>query len=78
MQAKTKVCSCGQLAVDEFSPPNKFNDKQINALKCTVSKMRCPHINAPEVLWGPPGSGKTEVAAAMIHSLFHLKFRALV
>jgi senataxin len=40
--------------------------------------MRCRHINAPEILWGPPGSGKTEVAAAILHLLFHWQYRVLV
>ncbi|KAM0883288.1 hypothetical protein ACQ4PT_031714 [Festuca glaucescens] len=60
-KAKTKVCSCAELAVDEISPPNKFNDNQRNALKCILSRLRCPHMNVPEVLWGCPGSGKTEL-----------------
>ncbi|XP_071674797.1 uncharacterized protein [Lolium perenne] len=77
-KAKTKICSCGELPIAEFSPPNKFSDEQINALKCILSKLRCPHINAPEVLWGPPGSGKTEIAATMLHSLVEWKFRVLV
>jgi hypothetical protein len=78
LQAKTKICSCGELPIAEFSPPNKFSDEQINALKCILSKLRCPHINAPEVLWGPPGSGKTEISATVLHSLVEWKFRVLV
>jgi senataxin len=35
-------------------------------------------MNAPQVLWGCPGSGKTEVAATMLDSLFHWQHRVLV
>jgi hypothetical protein len=42
------------LAVDEISPPNKFNDNQRNALRCILSRLRCPHMNAPQVYGAVP------------------------
>ena len=59
----------GELAQGEFVNANKFNDEQLKAAICITSKLLCPHINAPELLWGPPGSGKTRIAVGIIHHM---------
>ncbi|KAL6599627.1 hypothetical protein ACP70R_045764 [Stipagrostis hirtigluma subsp. patula] len=73
-----KGMSCGECALEDSVDATKFNDEQLNVVKCIVSKLRCPHVNAAEIVWGPPGTGKTQVAIAIIHSLLHWRSRTLV
>ncbi|KAL6654461.1 hypothetical protein ACP70R_007926 [Stipagrostis hirtigluma subsp. patula] len=77
-KVKRKCSSCGECALEDSVDPTKFNDEQLNVVKSIVSKLQCPHVNAAEIVWGPPGTGKTQVAIAIIHSLLHWRSRTLV
>lgn len=77
MQPKTKCTSCDEYSLEEFSPASKFNENQLDCIKRIASKIRCPHINAIELLWGPPGSGKTQVAVTLVQ-LLHSSLKILV
>jgi hypothetical protein len=71
LQVIKKCILCDELAQGEFVNANKFNDEQLNVVKCITSKLFCPHINALEILWGPPGSGKTRIAIGIIQSMLN-------
>nr|TKW40193.1 hypothetical protein SEVIR_1G230100v2 [Setaria viridis] len=77
-KVEKKCILCDELAQGEFVHAKRFNDEQLNAVKCITSKLLCPHINALEILWGPPGSGKTRIAIGIIQSMFNRRSRMLV
>uniref|UniRef100_A0A0D9XUS6 DNA2/NAM7 helicase-like C-terminal domain-containing protein n=1 Tax=Leersia perrieri TaxID=77586 RepID=A0A0D9XUS6_9ORYZ len=56
----------------------KYNEEQQSAMTSIISKVRCRHNNSVELVWGPPGTGKTRIAIGLIKSLLNLKSRMLV
>ncbi|KAL6637249.1 hypothetical protein ACP70R_024821 [Stipagrostis hirtigluma subsp. patula] len=72
-----KCMSCGECALEDSVDPTKFNDEQLNTLKCILSKLQCPHLNAAEIVWGPPGTGKTQKCSSFAEASLEIRTQKL-
>ncbi|PKI33603.1 hypothetical protein CRG98_046005 [Punica granatum] len=57
---------------------NHLNESQAEAILTCLRKIRCRHKPVLELIWGPPGTGKTKVTAIMLLSLLRMKRRTVV
>ncbi|KAF7010859.1 hypothetical protein CFC21_025225 [Triticum aestivum] len=55
----------------------KLNRSQIDAIESVISAVQCEHVNLMKLIWGPPGTGKTNTVSALLWVLAHLKCRTL-
>ncbi|XVE85520.1 hypothetical protein DITRI_Ditri17bG0097300 [Diplodiscus trichospermus] len=56
---------------------SQLNESQKKAVSVCLDKMQCNHKTHVELIWGPPGTGKTKTASLLLFSLLRMKFRAL-
>lgn len=55
-------------ACDSFG----LNSSQIDAVKSCISAIQCPHRSSAQLIWGPPGTGKTKTVSVILHRLLRL------
>ncbi|KAI4357248.1 hypothetical protein L6164_001209 [Bauhinia variegata] len=65
------------IVTDKYSS-SKFNESQINAILACLSSIQCNHKPTVNLVWGPPGTGKTKTLSALLFSLMKMKCRVLV
>ncbi|KAH6818921.1 hypothetical protein C2S51_002524 [Perilla frutescens var. frutescens] len=54
-----------------------LDDSQRDAVLKCIALRECYHRNSVELIWGPPGTGKTKTIALLLFSLFRIKCRTL-
>ncbi|XP_023515693.1 uncharacterized protein LOC111779783 isoform X1 [Cucurbita pepo subsp. pepo] len=54
-----------------------LNDSQKEAVLCCVCKTLCDHKPSVELIWGPPGTGKTKTISFLLWSILEMKQRVL-
>ncbi|XP_028800617.1 probable helicase MAGATAMA 3 isoform X3 [Neltuma alba] len=54
-----------------------LNESQKDAVLTTVAIRKCHHNHPVKLIWGPPGTGKTETVASLLFALLKLKTRTL-
>lgn len=57
---------------------NDLNESQTEAVSACLNKLRCKHQSNVELIWGPPGTGKTKTISAMLIVLLKLKYRTVI
>ncbi|KAJ6351132.1 hypothetical protein OIU78_007125 [Salix suchowensis] len=57
---------------------SKLNESQTNAVLACLLKKQCNHKSAVEIIWGPPGTGKTKTVSMLVFSLIKMKCRTLI
>ncbi|KAF8668399.1 hypothetical protein HU200_052206 [Digitaria exilis] len=55
-------------AYDSFG----LNSSQIDAVKSCISAVQCSHRPSAQLIWGPPGTGKTKTVLVMLYRLLQL------
>ncbi|KAI4357246.1 hypothetical protein L6164_001207 [Bauhinia variegata] len=65
------------IVTDKYSS-SKFNESQNNAILACLSSIQCNHKPTVNLVWGPPGTGKTKTLSALLFSLMKMKCRVLV
>ncbi|KAI4357269.1 hypothetical protein L6164_001230 [Bauhinia variegata] len=65
------------IVTDKYSSSN-FNESQINAILACLSGIQCNHKPTVNLVWGPPGTGKTKTLSALLFSLMKMKCTVLV
>uniref|UniRef100_A0A0E0MHQ1 DNA2/NAM7 helicase-like C-terminal domain-containing protein n=1 Tax=Oryza punctata TaxID=4537 RepID=A0A0E0MHQ1_ORYPU len=76
-----KTCACTEscaLGIGDSTHLNNYNEEQLSAMTCIISKLSCCHNNSIELVWGSPGTGKTQLAAGLVISLLNSGFKMLV
>ncbi|KAL5760635.1 hypothetical protein ACOSP7_019149 [Xanthoceras sorbifolium] len=65
---------------ENFGPclSTNLNDSQVKAISASFSKMHCDHKSSVDLIWGPPGTGKTKTTSILLFNLFKMKCRTLV
>ncbi|KAL5827573.1 hypothetical protein ACOSQ3_019411 [Xanthoceras sorbifolium] len=65
---------------EKFGPRllSGLNDSQVKAVSACLSKMHCDHKCSVELIWGPPGTGKTKTVSIILFNLLKMKCRTLV
>lgn len=54
-----------------------LNDSQKSAVLCSVCKTLCDHKPSVELIWGPPGTGKTKTISFLLWAILEMKQRIL-
>ncbi|KAF4379973.1 hypothetical protein G4B88_029965 [Cannabis sativa] len=57
---------------------SNMNESQTSAVLSCLHMMHCENRDAFELIWGPPGTGKTKTNATLLVSLMKLNYRTLV
>ena len=55
-----------------------LNNSQTEAVLNALLKMKCDHKPSVELIWGPPGTGKTKIVSMLLFNLLKLNLRTLV
>ncbi|KAK6774713.1 hypothetical protein RDI58_029952 [Solanum bulbocastanum] len=78
---KCDVCSAsindgptGEVVNDLLS---KLNDSQAEAVLTSLDSLKCCHKPSVELIWGPPGTGKTKTMSVMLFILLKMNYRTL-
>ncbi|KAK8583039.1 hypothetical protein V6N13_069803 [Hibiscus sabdariffa] len=56
---------------------SKLNESQRKSVVACLNKMRCNHKSHIELIWGPPGTGKTSTVSVLLFALLRMKYRTL-
>ncbi|KAI4387373.1 hypothetical protein MLD38_005211 [Melastoma candidum] len=62
----------------ERSLLDDMNESQAEIANAILDRMVCPHRSFVELIWGPPGTGKTKITAMILFILLKMKKRTLV
>jgi hypothetical protein len=60
-----------------MSIPSNLNESQTNAILSCLRKMHCNHKLSVELIWGPPGTGKTRTIGTLLFTLLRVGCRTL-
>ncbi|KAG7980448.1 hypothetical protein I3843_05G182600 [Carya illinoinensis] len=55
----------------------KLNEPQTQTFLACLRKMHCSHKTEVELIWGPPGTGKTKIISTLLLSFFRMGYRTL-
>ncbi|XP_047306379.1 uncharacterized protein LOC124909782 [Impatiens glandulifera] len=55
-----------------------LNQSQSDAIVSSILRTDCSHKPSIELIWGPPGTGKTKTISVFLFHLLHMKCRTLV
>ncbi|PON39575.1 ATP-dependent DNA helicase PcrA [Parasponia andersonii] len=78
---------CESCSEDNFQMSNEnlvrslssnLNESQTGAILSSLHMMQCKNASAFELIWGPPGTGKTKTTSTLLVSLLRMKYRTLV
>ncbi|KAM6546594.1 hypothetical protein CsatB_027330 [Cannabis sativa] len=69
-------CRCEVKLVKSLS--SNMNESQTSAVLACRHMMHCKSRDAFELIWGPPGTGKTKANATLLVSLLKMNYRTLL
>ncbi|XWS64003.1 hypothetical protein CRYUN_Cryun06bG0149500 [Craigia yunnanensis] len=56
---------------------SQLNESQKKAVLACLHKIQCNHKSSVELIWGPPGTGKTKTVTVLLFTLLRMKNRTL-
>ncbi|XVE85514.1 hypothetical protein DITRI_Ditri17bG0096700 [Diplodiscus trichospermus] len=56
---------------------SQLNESQKKAVSVCLDKIQCNHKSHVELIWGPPGTGKTKTISVLLFTLLRMKYRTL-
>lgn len=81
VEESCQVCcehNSSQLANTLATSVSDLNNSQREAVLNALFKMKCDHKPSVELIWGPPGTGKTKTVSVLLFNLLKLNLRTLV
>ncbi|KAH6770323.1 hypothetical protein C2S52_015126 [Perilla frutescens var. hirtella] len=57
---------------------SELNESQVKAILASVSKIECKHKLSVQLIWGPPGTGKTTTLSILLCILLRMNVRTVV
>ncbi|KAL4299539.1 hypothetical protein AHAS_Ahas17G0111000 [Arachis hypogaea] len=67
----------GTSSIRNMIQSQNLNESQEDAVSSCVSMTKCHHNSTINLVWGPPGTGKTKTVACILFSLLKLRVRTL-
>ncbi|KAL3506739.1 hypothetical protein ACH5RR_032121 [Cinchona calisaya] len=55
----------------------QLNESQTEAIMASLLRMTCDHNSFVELIWGPPGTGKTRTISVLLFALLRMGYRTL-
>ncbi|XP_057416063.1 uncharacterized protein LOC130710730 [Lotus japonicus] len=55
-----------------------LNESQYMAISACLSSSQCTHKSTVDLIWGPPGTGKTKTLGTLLFALLKMNYRTLV
>ncbi|XP_044475796.1 uncharacterized protein LOC123203505 isoform X2 [Mangifera indica] len=81
LEESCQVCSelNGGILYEKFGSglSSTLNDSQLNAVLACLDGVRCDHKSSVQLIWGPPGTGKTKAVSMLLFTLLKTKCRTL-
>ncbi|KDO57831.1 hypothetical protein CISIN_1g000228mg [Citrus sinensis] len=64
---------------EKFGPSfsSTLNESQVGAMLACLRRLDCGHRSGVELIWGPPGTGKTKTVSMLLLTLLRIKCRTL-
>ncbi|CAN1811987.1 Probable helicase MAGATAMA 3 [Linum perenne] len=56
---------------------SNLNESQTEAILACLSRVQCKHASGLELIWGPPGTGKTKTLCTLLVTLLRMNYRTL-
>ncbi|KAJ0095766.1 hypothetical protein Patl1_14988 [Pistacia atlantica] len=74
-----QVCSeqNGGIWNEKFGLRSIMNDSQLKAVLACLDSVHCDHRSSVQLIWGPPGTGKTKAVSMLLFTLLIMKCRTL-
>ncbi|KAK0573500.1 hypothetical protein LWI29_008983 [Acer saccharum] len=65
---------------ENFCPnlSSTLNNSQVEAVMTCLARINCNHKYSVDLIWGPPGTGKTKTVSMLLFTLFKMKCKTLV
>ncbi|KAK8699566.1 hypothetical protein V6N13_115649 [Hibiscus sabdariffa] len=60
-----------------LSVMSELNESQKKSVLACLNKIQCNHKSHVELIWGPPGTGKTKTVSVFLFALLRMKYRTL-
>ncbi|KAI8552025.1 hypothetical protein RHMOL_Rhmol06G0232600 [Rhododendron molle] len=57
---------------------SKLNESQGEAILASLHGIKCSHKSTVELIWGPPGTGKTKTVSVLLFTLLRMNCRTLI
>ncbi|KAL2343586.1 hypothetical protein Fmac_004871 [Flemingia macrophylla] len=57
---------------------SELNESQYEAIRACLSSFQCHHKSTLDLIWGPPGTGKTKTLGTLLFALLKMNVRTLV
>ncbi|KAJ0038642.1 hypothetical protein Pint_21976 [Pistacia integerrima] len=54
-----------------------MNDSQLKAVLACLDSVHCDHKSSVQLIWGPPGTGKTKAVSMLLFTLLRMKCRTV-
>ncbi|KAK2992174.1 hypothetical protein RJ640_000810, partial [Escallonia rubra] len=79
VQANCVICTRERNEVpgEDLNLRANLNESQLEAVVSSLCNIKCNHRSYMELIWGPPGTGKTRTVSMLLLSTLRLKFRTL-
>ncbi|KAK3000286.1 hypothetical protein RJ639_023742, partial [Escallonia herrerae] len=79
VQANCDMCTRERNEVlgEDLNLKANLDESQLEAVISSLCNIKCNHRSYMELIWGPPGTGKTRTVSMLLLSVLRLKFRTI-
>ncbi|KAK2635965.1 hypothetical protein Ddye_030757 [Dipteronia dyeriana] len=81
VEENSQLCvQCEGSWYENFCPnlSSTLNNSQAEAVMTCLARINCNHKSSVDLIWGPPGTGKTKTVSVLLFTLLKMKCKTLV